>query len=223
MDQSFRRRWRSFMYRDFAPATKVVLGLELAAFLFTAISGTYHLLALDGQRALARPWTFLTYSLLNGSILTLFFSGLWWWFIGGSLERTWGTHRFVVNWLIIALVTSVSLWLGSVLRGIPLLVGGWYLPMTGLTVAWGILYANQEISLYGIIPVKGQWLAWLSLAILFFSFVAVDVVLGVFSLATGATGYLMAGSGSGRGPRRWLFKLRSWQGRRANRRLRRVK
>lgn len=221
MDQSLRRRWRSFMYRDFAPATKVVLGLELAAFLFSALSGIEHLMGLDVQRALVRPWSFLTYSLLNGSVLSVLFGGLWWWFIGSSMERTWGTRRFVMNWLIITAVTGASLWLGASLRGIPLFVAGWYLPMTGLTVAWGVTYANHEVSLYGIIPIKGQWLAWLGLAVTFFSYVAVDLVLGVFSLASGAAGYLL--TGSGRGPRRWLFRLRSWQGRRANRRLRRVK
>lgn len=153
------------------PATRTLILANLLAFLLTFFSQSDALIRFFGFSSadwLARPWSFATYPLVAVDFINLLFSALWLWFVGGSLERAWGTARFTS---FFAVVTAVSAFFflaaASVLGGATSLLG-LYMPLAALTAAWCMLNPEQTILLYCIIPIKGKYLGWLTIALVYF-------------------------------------------------------
>src|SRR5208282_4227511 len=94
-------------------------------------------------------WQLFTYSLLHASFSHVFFNMLTLWFIGAYLERDWGPRRFiecytfcVVGAALITIAVSYTHFLGMNPRiGTVGASGGIF----GLLMAFGILYADQEM------------------------------------------------------------------------------
>lgn len=66
--------------------------------------GLFRVLAFDPRHALERPWTFLTYMFVHGSLLHLILNILWLWLFGSQLEARMSEdgrhpHRFVLFYL----------------------------------------------------------------------------------------------------------------------------
>lgn len=83
--------------------------------------------------------------------------------IGSQLERQWGTARFNVFYFSGVVFTALS----GLLIGF--FGGGWqwetatmYYVNLSLFFAFATLYAEVRFYVFGIIPVKAKWLAWLS-------------------------------------------------------------
>ena len=116
-------------------------------------------------------WQLATYSLLHASFGHLFFNMLTLWFIGAYLERDWGSRRFIECYLFCvvgaALVTigvAYSHFLGMQ-PSIPTVgaSGGIF----GLLMAFGILYADQEMFLFPLpFSIKAKYLVgiWIVVA-----------------------------------------------------------
>jgi membrane associated rhomboid family serine protease len=169
-------RFKRFIYRDFDPVTKsVMVGAGVVYILAQLASGFQRfnlngLLTLNPLNTLTLPWAIITYPLVNPDLLTLIFAFFWLWFIGGSLERTWGSKRY--GWFLglTVMVTGMALAATGFLFGIGLPVYGLWLPAVGITWAWANLHPHQELLLWGIVPVKAQWLAWLEVGLTFLTY-----------------------------------------------------
>jgi membrane associated rhomboid family serine protease len=120
-----------------------------------------------------RVWQLVTYSLLHVSIGHLFFNMLTLWFIGAYLERDWGTRRFiecytfcVVGAALVTIAVSYTHFLGMDPRTpIAGASGGIF----GLLMAFGILYADQEMFLFPLpFSIKAKYLVgiWVVVAII---------------------------------------------------------
>lgn len=112
-------------------------------------------------------WQLVGYILPLESPLSLFFNALMLWMFGGELESRWGGRRFLTFYFGVAiggsaLLTLLALALPAV-GALPVIGPGGL--MLGLLVAWGIIYAERQISFFGLIPLKGKHLLLLSLAI----------------------------------------------------------
>ena len=106
---------------------------------------------------------------LGGDILTVALSLYFYWWIGSSLEREWGTARFSLFYL-----------LGVVFNIVFGLIAG-YTSVTYLNLsmffAFAMLYPETQFLVFFIIPVKVKWRAWIDAA-----FFALSVVTSLFRL-----------------------------------------
>ena len=136
---------------------------------------------------LMRPWTMVTYPLAETSIISLLFGGYFFYMVGGMLERSWGSRNFLALMLAFTAISSVALMIPAYLFGVPVALDGLWMPLSTLVVAWAALDPEQEIYIWGILPVKLKYLAIADVLIIFFSFTMQYQVLGplvaVFALA----------------------------------------
>ena len=104
--------------------------------------------------------------------LTTFF----YYWIGTALERQWGTTRFNVFY---AMGVILNLLLGMIAFAVnPItsnLIGGYfyetanmYYVNMSMFFSFATLYPDMRVLLYGIIPLKVKWLAWLDAALFAF-------------------------------------------------------
>ncbi len=117
-------------------------------------------------------WQLVTYSLLHASFSHLFFNMLTLWFIGAYLERDWGPRRFIECYLFCvvgaALVTvaiAYTRFLGMSPQAETVGASG---GIFGLLMAFGILYADQEMFLFPLpFRIKAKYLIgiWIVVAI----------------------------------------------------------
>src|SRR6187402_627514 len=110
--------FRAFLHRAGAPftvSTMIVAAIFLfAGFLSTAFYTFAHdFVEFDPSTALRHPWTFLTYPLVQLSPLTGLFSCAWLWFVGASLERSWGTQRYAAFFMAMSALFGVSMLVGG--------------------------------------------------------------------------------------------------------------
>jgi len=150
---------RSWFARQRAPFT-----------LFLAVSiGVAALVALLSPQALVgltfselRPWGVLTYPWamdLRGSsmgLISLVFLIVLLLQFGSTTEGEMGTGRFAAFWGAAALMYGL---LGAALH---VAVYGPWLPSSVLIVAWCARNPNATIMLYGILPLRGTWIAGLT-------------------------------------------------------------
>lgn len=194
-------RLKRFLYQEFIPVTK---GLAFGSGLVTLILfilarfnlDLSHWVALIPGEVLHKPWTALTYPLFDQSLVTMIFAILWLWFIGGSLERTWGGRRYSLLLLGVTLITGVCMSLAGWLIGGMVPVYGLWLPLVGLTWAWAETDPYREVLFWGIIPLKARWLAWLDAVLTFLIYLPVHFLMGVASLSGILAFYLFRGNGS---------------------------
>src|SRR5690349_3103089 len=57
---------------------------------------------------LARPWTLFTYPLAMFDPIPLLFSGYWLYWVGGTLERSWGSLNFAVVFFLLCAIAGLA-------------------------------------------------------------------------------------------------------------------
>jgi membrane associated rhomboid family serine protease len=117
-------------------------------------------------------WQLVTYSLLHANFSHVFFNMLTLWFIGGYLENDWGSRRFiecytfcVVGAALVTIGVSYTHFLGANPTIATLGASG---GIFGLLMAFGILYADQEMYLFPLpFRIKAKYLVgiWVLVAI----------------------------------------------------------
>ncbi len=160
-------------------------------------------------------WTLLTSAVFEIDFVSLIFHGLILWMFMPTLERAWGTRKF----LLFALWTSLA---GNTVGTLSGLALGSAVPLAGLDpfifasfVAFGTLYARQPVQFFGVIPMTGkQMMIGICAFVGLFLVIGQQWVLGVSYVAAMVTGWMLV-SGKWH-PRLWYKR---WQNKRARRRL----
>ena len=209
-------RIKRFINEGAIPFTKSILVLSGVIFGLALVFDSLKLFNINSLLALVPVnlpeffWTFLTYPLVNPSydFLTLIFSCLWLWFVGGSLERTWGTRMYGFFFILVTLVTGAAMALAAIItRRSGLHITGLWLPLVGITWAWAAVYPEREVMIWGIFPIKAFWLAWIDAGLTFFSYLRVNILLALASVSGIILVYLFGNTGRlGRG-----LHYRSWR------------
>ncbi len=207
-------KFRRFFNEGAIPFTKSILALSGLCFILSLlfeglnIVNVSRLLALVPANLPGFFWAFLTYPLVNHDFITLILSGLWLWFIGGSLERTWGTRMYGFFFILVTLVTGGAMALAAIITkiaGYPII--GLWLPLVGITWAWAAVYPEREVMFWGIVPIKALWLAWIDAGITFFNYLQVNFIFALASISGIILVYLFGDTGKlGRG-----LHYRSWR------------
>jgi membrane associated rhomboid family serine protease len=128
-----------------------------------------------------KPFQLLTHMFMHGDIWHIFFNMFNLYMFGTALERVWGAQRFMVFYLItgfgaVLLHTGVQAWevyqlAGTVMPSQALTMTSEALygiinaptvgasgAVFGLLTAFGVLFSNTELYIYGAIPVKAKYL-----------------------------------------------------------------
>jgi membrane associated rhomboid family serine protease len=143
-----------------------VLNIDLQSWL----DGWFGLVPQDVMKG--EIWQLVTYSFLHAGWGHLFFNMLTLWFIGAYLERDWGPRRFIECYLfcvvgaaLMTIAISYTRILGmNPARGTIGASGGIF----GLLMAFGILYADQEMLMFPLpFSIKAKYLVgiWILVAV----------------------------------------------------------
>ena len=139
-------------------AVQWLLGLNIGVyFLQLTLFGTdamYSALALDPTRFPAAWWTVGTYMFVHAWLWHLGFNMLTLWMFGPRLEQVWGARSFTYFYLWCGLGGALAHLLFSPHAS----VVGASAAISGVLVAYALRWPDEEVYLFGVIPMKSRWL-----------------------------------------------------------------
>ena len=119
-------------------------------------------------------WRLVTFVLVPAysSPFALLISLYFYYWIGSTLERQWGTAKFNLYYISGALLTVLGVVLASLITGNPYLTaaGTGYVNLS-MFFAFAFLFPNTTVLLFFILPVKMKWLAYLDGALFAFDII----------------------------------------------------
>lgn len=145
---------------------KVIVGGNIIVYLLAMFAGwgSVSFLAFDLNHVLhGEIWRLITFIFypMNSGIFFLAVSLYFYYFIGSTLEREWGTAKFNLYYLSGVVLTVVSTIVASLISGYNLTVAGTGYINMSMFFAFAMLYPDTQVLLFFIIPVKIKWLAWI--------------------------------------------------------------
>jgi membrane associated rhomboid family serine protease len=158
-------------------ALSLTIGLSLlVAFSSRHTAPFFELLSLTpGEVWRGQVWRLVTWPFIEPSVLSLIFACLFLYWFGRDLADEWGSPRFLAVFGGVALGAAVGTCLVAQMDK-PVLdeqyLGSWAVT-AAMVVAWGLWFPDRVVRLYFVLPIRGYWLAWLT--------VAITVVLAIYS------------------------------------------
>jgi membrane associated rhomboid family serine protease len=114
----------------------------------------YSALALDPARFPAEWWTVLTYMFVHAWLAHIAFNMLTLWMFGPRLEHVWGSRSFLQFYLWCGLGGAVA----HLIFAQHTAVIGASGAISGVLVAYALRWPDEEVYLFGVIPMKSRWL-----------------------------------------------------------------
>ena len=111
-------------------------------------------LALDPGRFPGSWWTIVTYMFVHAWLAHLAFNLFTLWMFGPRLEHAWGTRTFVQFYLWCGLGGAVAHLLFAQHSSVIGASGA----ISGVLVGYAIHWPDDEVYLFGVIPMKSRWL-----------------------------------------------------------------
>ena len=123
--------------------------------------------------ARGQVWRLVTFALIpgGGSVFTMFISCYFYYWIGTSLERQWGTAKFTCYYLGGMLFTLLGTTIVSLITGYSIPVYGAGYVNFAMFLAFASLWPDAQVLLFFIFPIRIKYLAYIDLA-----FFAVSIV-----------------------------------------------
>ena len=142
---------------------RYIVGANAVIYLLSlfARGGSLNFLCMDPASVLrGELWRIVTYVLLptNGGIFLVISLFFYYW-LGESLERLWGSTKFTVYYVSGTLLTALASLLAYLIDGISVPIYGAVYVNTALFLAFALNYPDAMVNIYFIIPVKMKWLA----------------------------------------------------------------
>jgi membrane associated rhomboid family serine protease len=111
-------------------------------------------------------WRLVTWVFYELDVLPLVFACLTLYWFASDLARTWGPRRFIATYLgIAAAAAALTCLVGLVWPAVSFIPqGGSWPVLDALVLAWGLLYPQRELRLYGAVRLTGRQLVWITLA-----------------------------------------------------------
>ncbi|OGR29771.1 MAG: hypothetical protein A2139_03705 [Desulfobacca sp. RBG_16_60_12] len=168
---SLLRDFHAARARNNAPVTTAIVVLMVAGFLGCWLDTSFRVLnalLFHTSEVWSQPWGLVTYPFAENGIVSLLFACLWLWGVGGVVEREEGALRFGAFWVAMSALCAVGLWVGSLVTGVDALFISAWTPIAAVTVVWGTRNPETLVQLMLVLPIKGKWMAWLSVVLVFF-------------------------------------------------------
>ena len=143
---------------------RYIVGANAVIYLFSLFDRSgmlLYFLCMDPASVLrGELWRIVTYVLLptNGGIFLVISLFFYYW-LGESLERLWGSTKFTVYYVSGTLLTALASLLAYLIDGISVPIYGAVYVNTALFLAFALNYPDAMVNIYFIIPVKMKWLA----------------------------------------------------------------
>src|SRR3954462_5889308 len=125
----------------------------------------YSALALDPARFPTNWWTVGTYMFVHGWLAHLAFNMFTLWMFGPRLEQEWGTSAFVKLYLWAGVGGAIAHLVFAQHSSVIGASGA----ISGVLVVYALRWPDEEVYLFGVIPMKSRWLvaAMLAMNIIF--------------------------------------------------------
>lgn len=138
----------------------IVIGNLIVFFFDQFSSGTFSamLMFLAPNILQGEVWRLVTFIFvpMSGNVIALALSLYFYYFIGVTLEREWGTAKFTLFYLI-GVVFNIAVGFAAGFATMH------YVNMS-MFFAFATLYPDMQFLLFFFLPVKAKWLAWLDAA-----------------------------------------------------------
>ncbi|HWL40529.1 MAG TPA: rhomboid family intramembrane serine protease [Gemmatimonadaceae bacterium] len=140
------------------PAVQCLLALNVGVYflqvmLFNA-KGMFALFALDPSRLPVSWWTVVTYMFVHAWLTHLAFNMLTLWMFGPRLERVWGTRSFAYFYLWCGIGGAIAHLIFAANASVVGASGA----ISGVLVAYALRWPDDEVYVFGVIPMKSRWL-----------------------------------------------------------------
>ncbi|GMQ81139.1 MAG: rhomboid family intramembrane serine protease [Rhodothermia bacterium] len=105
------------------------------------------------------PWQLVTYAFLHANLTHLFFNMFALWMFGVQIENTWGSKRFSVFYFGTVVGAAIVQVIVTTMEPGPGMYptigasGGVF----GVLLAFGMMFPEQPIYMYFVLPVKAKW------------------------------------------------------------------
>lgn len=156
------------------------IGVHFLQLVVFGSGNTFAALAFDSAALPAGWWTLATYMFVHAGLVHLAFNMFMLWSFGPRLEETWGTRSFVAFYMWCGLGGAITHLL--VVRA-GYLVGA-SAAIYGIMLAYATLWKDEEIYLFGVVPLKARWLIiWMIGVNLVYAVVALQGLTSVAAFA----------------------------------------
>lgn len=108
----------------------------------------------------ARPWTLVTYALVNPGPMALLGNLIGLYFFAMDLESRWGSKRFGWAFVAVTALFAIAAWAGALILGRAYVLSSMGPSVAAVVVAWGATYPRRQVMLYAVLPIEGRWIAW---------------------------------------------------------------
>ncbi|MEP7235763.1 MAG: rhomboid family intramembrane serine protease [Ignavibacteriota bacterium] len=143
------------------------------------------------------PWQLFTYMFLHGGFMHILFNMWMLWICGTAFERIWGPKKLILYYFLCGLGGAVAhLVISPLLGGSGPLIGASG-AIYGLLIAYGLLFPENVLYIFGLIPLKAKYLIGISVAYELYSIRSNDSIGHLAHLGGAVAGliYLLATSG----------------------------
>ena len=145
----------------FTDAIKTLISVNFAIFILQSISSSEIIFFSNFGLVPKLVWSHLkiwqpfTYMFFHGDIWHVLINMFVLWMFGSELERVWGKKNFLRFYFI----TGIGSGLGTMLFGLQstIPIVGASGAIYGVLLAYGVMFPNRTVYLYGIIPIKSIW------------------------------------------------------------------
>lgn len=103
-----------------------------------------------------RVWTLVTSNFIQPNFIALILHAIMLWGFFPTLERFWGTHRFLRFAAITSLVGTAAGTASGYVTGVDAVMTGLDPFFWAGIVAFGIVYARQNVQFFGVLPLTGR-------------------------------------------------------------------
>jgi membrane associated rhomboid family serine protease len=166
---------RSFQSNYSTPnGVKYLILINIIVFVLVEISGAkysyfFQQFGLVPQKVLTESaiWQPFTYLFLHGGFVHILFNMFVLWMFGKDLERVWGQTEFFKYYFISGFGAGLVTILFSSNSHVPIV--GASGAIYGLLLAYGLMYPNRLVYLYGIFPIKVKFMVAALALIAFFA------------------------------------------------------
>ena len=166
---------------------KYIVFISAAVFIIFMMDTTMTLLPLlafspslimRGQIWRLLTWLFLP---LNDNIFFTAIMLYFYFFIGSTLEREWGTAKFTIYYIFGVALNLIYGFLSSLIPGVFPYLAPNFINLS-MFFAFAVMFPDQRMMLFFIIPIKIKWLALLN-AVFFIYSIVVELIYGNIVIA----------------------------------------
>ena len=145
----------------FTDAIEVLISVNFTVFILQSISSSEIIFFSNFGLVPKLVWSQLkiwqpfTYMFFHGDIWHVLINMFVLWMFGSELERVWGKKNFLRFYFITGVGSGLATMLFGLQSTIPIV--GASGAIYGVLLAYGVMFPNRTVYLYGIIPIKSIW------------------------------------------------------------------